>query len=72
MPGPSNKTDLNRMNRAASNVQLGSVVAELIALANEQNAVIKAMAAKLNADAGVTDANYTAASLADLKKLEDR
>lgn len=68
----STKTDLDRMNRAASNAKLGSLVEELIALSNEQNAVIKTLVAKLNADAGVTDANYTAASLVDLKKLEDR
>jgi len=50
--GRNLKDELNRMNPAAAHVKLGDVVDELIAKHN-------ALLAKLDADAGVTDTNYT-------------
>lgn len=64
--------ELNRSMPAAKRGFLGSVIYDLIALSNTQNAVIKALVTKLNADAGVTDTNYTAASLVDVKFPEQR
>ena len=53
MPAGRNlKDELNRMNPAAAHVKLGDVVDELIAKHN-------ALLAKLDADAGVTDVNFT-------------
>lgn len=63
---------LNRAMPAFQRAFFGTVFYELIETTNKQNAVIKALVAKLNADAGVTDTNYTAASLVDIKKPEDR
>jgi hypothetical protein len=64
---------LNRLAPATNKAKLGTVLAELIAAVNAQSAVIKALVTKLNADAGVTDANYSSAALkADLKKLDAR
>lgn len=47
------KDELNRMNPAAAHVKLGDVLDELI---TKHNAAM----AKLDADAGVTDTNYSA------------
>lgn len=70
------KADLTRMNRAAANAQFGDLVAELIAASNAQNTALKAIAAKLDTDGGVTAADFasaiTASLPADIKKLEDR
>lgn len=51
--GRNLKDELNRMNPAAAHVKLGDVLDELIAKHN-------AAMAKLDADAGVTDTNYSA------------
>lgn len=55
MPTPNRdlKSELNRMAPAAAHAKLGDVLDELIAKHN-------AVCAKLDADAGVTDTNYTA------------
>jgi hypothetical protein len=68
----TNQKALNRESLALGRAKLGDVLVDLITLCNQQNAVIKTLVTKLNADAGVTDTNYTAASLADVKGLEDR
>lgn len=44
--------ELNRMNPAAGHAKLGDIINELITKHN-------ALVAKLDADAGVTDTNYT-------------
>lgn len=63
---------LNRCMPVAKRASLGTVIYDLVNAVNTQNAVIKTLVTKLNADAGVTDTNYTAASLVDVKKPEDR
>lgn len=45
--------ELNRMNPAAGHAKLGDLLTEIITKHN-------ALAAKLDADAGVTDTNYAA------------
>lgn len=45
--------ELNRMNPAAGHAKLGDLLTEIIAKYN-------ALAVKLDADAGVTDTNYSA------------
>lgn len=45
--------ELNRMNPAAGHAKLGDLLVEIITKHN-------ALAAKLDADAGVTDTNYAA------------
>ena len=50
--GRNLKDELNRMNPAAAHVKLGDVLYELI---TKHNAAM----AKLDADAGATDTNYT-------------
>lgn len=47
------KDELNRMNPASSHAKLGDLLDEIITKHN-------ALAAKLDADAGVTDTNYNA------------
>ena len=65
--------ELDRSSKAANKARLGTILYELIAAVNAQNAVIKALVTKLNADAGVTDANYSSAALkADVKLPEQR
>jgi hypothetical protein len=54
------QSSLNRCNPAAADAKLGDVLAELIAQVNRNTASIVGIAAKLDADAGVTDTNYTA------------
>jgi hypothetical protein len=66
------RDELDRSMPAAFKAKLGTTIYALIDLCNKQNAVIKALVAKLNADAGVTDTDYTAASLVDVKKPEQR
>ena len=66
------RDELDRSMPAAFKAKLGTSLYDLIKLANTQNAVIRALVAKLNADAGVTDTNYTAASLVDVKLPEQR
>ena len=68
----SYKSQLNKSSPAAAKVKLGDIVAELIAKQNAQAAVIKALVAKLNADAGVSDTNYSDGGLAAIKPLEAR
>jgi hypothetical protein len=63
---------LNRCMPVAQRAKLGSVIYDLVNTVNAQNAVIRTLVAKLNADAGVTDTNYTAASLLDVKLPEAR
>ncbi len=57
------QAQLNRMNPAAADAKLGDVLADLIAKHN-------ALLAKLDADVGVTDTNYTA--LHKVTDLESR
>lgn len=55
--------ELNRMNPAAAHAKLGDLLNEIITKHN-------ALAAKLDADAGVTDTNYSA--LHKVTPLADR
>lgn len=55
--------ELNRMNPAAGHAKLGDLINELITKHN-------ALAAKLDADAGVTDTNYS--SLHKITPLAER
>lgn len=55
--------ELNRMNPAAAHAKLGDLLNEIITKHN-------ALAAKLDADAGVTDTNYNA--LHKITPLADR
>ena len=64
--------ELNRSSPAADHAKLGNVLADLVAQVNAQRAVITALVAKLNADAGVTDTNYSAVGLAEVKTLDRR
>ena len=61
--GRNLKDELNRMNPAAAHVKLGDVLHELI---TKHNAAM----VKLDADAGVTDTNYT--TLYRVAPLADR
>lgn len=63
---------LNRAMPLFGRARFGDVTYDLIAAVNRQNAVIKTLVTKLNADAGVADTNYTAATLVDVKKPEER
>lgn len=78
MPAPDTlgidrQDQLDRCMPIAKRVRLGALLAELIAASNAQNAVIKALVTKLNADAGVTDTNYSSTALtADVTTLEKR
>lgn len=73
LPNTKGKADrLNRSMPAASAVKLGNLLNELIATVNAQRDVITTLVTKLNADAGVTDTNYTAASLKAVKTLDQR
>jgi hypothetical protein len=55
---------LNRSTPAASEVRLGDIINDLITTVNAVVADNVAMAAKLNADAGVTDTNYAVTAAA--------
>lgn len=67
--------ELNRAMPANANVKLGDLLNDLITAVNANTTAIKAVAAKLDADGGVTDTNYAStltASLAAIKTLVDR
>jgi hypothetical protein len=50
---------LNKSMPAAARAKMGDVLAELIKQVNLLTASVVGIAAKLDADAGVTDTNYT-------------
>lgn len=54
------QTQLNKTTPTAAKVKLGDVLADLISQVNILNAAVRAITTKLDADAGVTDTNYTA------------
>jgi len=60
------RRDLSRLAPAARDADLGQVVLDLITTVNAQRTTILALTAKLDADAGVTDTNYTATATAAL------
>lgn len=67
------KDRINKTAPALSDAKLGTTTAELIDAVNALHGVVKALVTKLNADAGVTDTNYSSANLkADLKALGAR
>lgn len=68
MPKTTNKTDLTRMNRAAANVRLGSIVEELIDGLNAANATIRDLVTKANAGTGTPSSTGNV----DLARLVDR
>lgn len=75
MPAPDlidHKARLNRESPALAAAKFGDVTYDLIAQVNAQQAVIEALVAKLNADVGVSDADYSAAGLVAVKKPEER
>ena len=61
--------ELNRTTPAAAHAKLGDVVNDLIAAVNANTAALKALSAKLDADAGVTDTNYTSTLTASLAAI---
>lgn len=66
---------LNRASPAMADGKVGDVLAELITAVNALQTKYNALLAKLDADAGVTDANYAATqavSTTSLKDLENR
>ena len=66
-PTPSTRTPQARLNNsspAANDVGLGDIVNELINTVNTLRADHNTLAAKLNADAGVTDTNYATSGVA--------
>ena len=67
--------ELNRAMPANANAKVGNLLNDLITAVNANTTAIKAVAAKLDADGGVTDTNYAStltASLATIKTLVDR
>lgn len=67
--------ELNRAMPANANAKLGDLLKDLITAVNANTTAIKAVAAKLDADAGVTDTNYAStltASLAAIETLVER
>jgi hypothetical protein len=71
----SRQEKVNKSSPALSKAKLGDVVAELVAQVNALTTAHNAMAAKLDADAGVTDTNYTAltgVSATAIKDMESR
>lgn len=60
------RRDLNRLGPAAHDADIGQVVLDLIASNNALRATVLALTAKLDADAGVTDTNYTTTATATL------
>lgn len=67
--------ELNRCMPAADHAKLGNLLNDLITAVNANTTAIKAVAAKLDADAGVTDTNYAStitASLAAISTLAAR
>lgn len=75
MPNPNRKDFRSMLTRALpafGMAKFGALIYDMIDAINRQNAVLKTIVTKLNADAGVADTNYTAATLVDVKKPEDR
>lgn len=67
--------ELNRLAPAAAHSGLGDIIYDLITAVNANITALKAIAAKLDADAGVTDTNYASLntnSLATIKTLATR
>jgi hypothetical protein len=65
------QSELNRSTPAASDAKLGDVLADLIKQVNLNTAAILVIAQKLDADAGVTDTNYTSLSGAAANTVKD-
>ena len=67
--------ELNRAMPANANAKVGDLLNDLITAVNANTTAIKAVAAKLDADGGVTDTNYASTltnSLAAIKTLAVR
>ena len=52
------RNELNRLAPAAAHGGLGDILYDLITAVNANTTALKGIAAKLDADAGVTDTNY--------------
>jgi hypothetical protein len=66
---------LNKLAPGAKKAKMGDVLADLIAQVNALTTGHNALVAKLDADAGVTDTNYTSltgVSATPIKTLEQR
>ena len=66
------KDQLNRSMPIAADVKLGTLLVDLIEAVNAANTVVATLVTKLNADAGVTDTNYSSAALKTVKALDAR
>lgn len=67
--------ELNRALPANAHAKLGDLLVDLITAVNANTVAVKALAAKLDADEGVTDTNYAStltASLASISTLAAR
>ena len=66
--------ELNRGSRAAARVKMGSLLNDLIFSNNALRLALVALLAKLDADAGVTDVNYTSTATvpAAVKAIDKR
>jgi len=70
-----NQRNLNKSSPVNADVKLGNTIAELIAGYNDLALKYNSLLAKLDGDAGVTDANYTAllsAESTDITDIESR
>jgi hypothetical protein len=75
MSAPIRQKQLNKLNPAAAHAKLGDVLNDLIVQVNALWVAVNAICVKLDADAGVTDTNYTstiAPSAVTVKDLESR
>lgn len=73
-PG-TNQEKINKASPANAKAKLGDVVAELVAQVNTLTTSYNALLAKMDADVGVTDTNYTstrAVPATAIKGLETR
>lgn len=69
------QSQLNRSSPSASDAKLGDLLAEVISELNALKTKHNALTAKLDADAGVTDTNYTSltgVTTTTIKDLESR
>lgn len=61
--------ELNRTTPGAAHAKLGDIVNDLIGAVNANTTALKAMSAKLDADAGITDTNYASTLTASLSGI---
>lgn len=69
-PG-TNQDRLNRSSPSDAKAKTGDVLADLVAQVNALTTAHNALTAKLDADAGVTDTNYTSLTGVTAKTIVD-